>query len=178
MIVDIVGNGPSREMFTKSENFAIGCNFARDVSVDATCVIDRHVINKMHNYDYKPAPLIAQKAFKRTIKDYQSQGTPLPIYDLIDRIPGPEYSSGHHAVIYAANQLNATRVNLFGFDSFAKDSVESDTHEIWNNTVVWHRWKDWRNSWTRYFESRKDIQFHIYTLEPITIELPENVFNG
>lgn len=178
MIVDVVGNGPSRDIFERSENFAIGCNFARGIDVDATCVIDRHVINKMHNYDYKPAPLITQKAFKRMIKDYQGQGTPFTVYDLIDRVPGPKYSSGHHAVMYAVSQMKASQVNLYGFDSFAKDSVESDTHELWNNTVVWHRWKDWRESWIQYFEKMNSVQFHIHTMEPVAVELPENVFNG
>lgn len=174
MIFDVVGNGKSRELYSRSENFSIGCNFARNVEVDATCVIDAHVVDKMHNQRYIPPPIICPNFMRKKIKGYVSDRYPFKIHDLIVRVSGKEYSSGHHAVYYAVAQ-GATEINLYGFDSFTDENVDSDTHLLWDNVYSRSRWQSWRKIWLEYFEKYSGIKFNIFGYGDLNYEVPDNV---
>lgn len=175
MIAQVVGNGDSRKLYQrKPDAFTVGCNFARDIDVDVTCVIDRIVIDKMSNCKHDAPPLLTQKSFVMRLRNYNSEGWKNTVYDTFDRLKGSQYSAGHHAVFYVVDK-GYTTVELYGFDSFAEETVDSDTHKIWNNSFVPGRWREWRNAWVNYFNTKPDVSFVINTLNDVTIELPENV---
>ena len=163
----VIGNGPSRDKFQKFDlnDFVIGCNLSRDeYSVDLTAVIDPGMIEYIMSNQIELPPLIVTQGVKRKIN--KSNWQPKVSYTFDQRAKGN--SSGHFATQYLIDR-GYTHIHLWGCDSYFEDTVESFTHTEaeFEQPVNQNNYKRWRNAWHEMFKQHSQIQFYIYSSNPI-----------
>lgn len=164
----ILGNGPSRSLYSpdKEYDYRIGCNIPWAVT-DCTVIIDKDVmVAWSKNLDLIKCPAwLTNSAYSisgRMFVDHPAKylKTYLKQNDFIKGFKQhiAEHSSGHLAAQIAID-LGYTEIDLYGFDSYYKNTMESYTLEH-VKTIPSNRVESWRNIWNGIISSNPNVVFN------------------
>lgn len=158
MIAALLCNGPSRVAFKDRTgyNYVMGCNIPW-TDVDATTMIDvsvaRHYAmkeNKTYKVFLNDICWNCLKGFKESdmkLTDYLASNNLLG--GIVDE-PKQFYSSGHVAALELI-KLGATKIDVYGCDSYFEDVIDSFTWQYVPSTASdKHKAKqliEWRSNW-------------------------------
>ena len=160
MIVAVLGNGPSRKVYetsTTSYDLIIGCNIPW-TTVDETVILDEDIINlMMKNHDLIKVPIWFGKRAWHYLESCRKDRYFTHLFKgWIEH--KDKYSSGHWAVIKAI-ESGATKIDVYGMDSYWEDTVESITHQIVPNTNAdVKNITQWRENWKKVLDINPDIR--------------------
>lgn len=156
--IAILGNGQSREIFERIENFkpdiTIGCNIPQEgIKLDFTACVDAFAVsrafraNMPHYYrlergDFKLVlggraregikGVKAEPGGKETLLEFfkrmQYIHCVIPLFEDAKTIGQRYFSSGHLAFLFACRDYPDSNIHMFGFDSFFTGSASSYTH--------------------------------------------------
>lgn len=156
----ILGNGPSHKLYNSSSEYAlvIGCNIPWS-KVDFTVIMDENIIKEWQKVrDLINVPVYFsirawREAHKYKFRDYlKEHSLYLGLYE-------PEVdSTGHMAALIAINQ-GYKFIDLFGFDSYYYDNVESLTRQYVEDQPT-NNSKRWRDSWNKIIDSNPNVVFN------------------
>ena len=164
----ILGNGPSRSLYSPSKqyDYCIGCNIPWAVT-DCTVIIDKDVMAAWSkNLDLiKCSVWLTNSAYSisgrmfinhptKYLKTYLKQN------NLVNGFKQHKvgHSSGHLAAQVAID-LGYTEIDLYGFDSYFSNTMESYTlkHVA---TIPDNRVESWRKIWNSIISSNPDVVFN------------------
>lgn len=164
----ILGNGPSRSAYSpdKEYTYRIGCNIPWAVT-DCTIIIDPDVITAWSfKLDIIKCPVwLSRVAYSQT-GAVRIQSTRVKMRDWIQennlflgiQYQPEHYSSGHIAAVKAI-ELGYEDLDLYGFDSYFNDTMDSYTRQHVKDNPMNHVEK-WRRIWEKMIESYPDIKFN------------------
>lgn len=160
--VAILGNGPSRVLYKGGYDFAIGCNIPftdvkftviYDLDVAKLWQTDRDVIKcpaYFSNY--------AWNNIDTEFKDYLIYNN-FYLGNIIYRL-GDKFTSGHVAAQIAID-AGYDELDLYGFDSYFEDNVDSYTRNFLTTTLSGPAIvKYWREEWQRLIDSNTNVKFN------------------
>ena len=162
----ILGNGPSRKLYTGSihYDYKIGTNVPW-TDVNATVVMDVDIIIEWKkNKDLIKYPVYFSNtawSYADTLKfrEYiEEQGLFLGMFKVPKEDSNVRYSSGHYAAIKAI-ELGYKDLDLYGFDSYFLGNIESYTREFVNDTPA-NNSKRWSTLWEQMIFKHKDVTFN------------------
>ena len=164
----ILGNGPSRSAYSPDKEYAyrIGCNIPWAVT-DCTIIIDPDVVTAWSfKLELIKCPVWISRVAYRHSAGVRIQPTKVKMRDWIEDNnlflgiePQPEhYSSGHIATMKAV-QMGYKYIDLYGFDSYFTDTMDSYTRLHVVDKPMNHIIK-WRGVWDKIIESHPDIKFN------------------
>ena len=162
----ILGNGPSRALYTgdAAYDYVISTNIPW-TSSNMTIVMDEDIIiewNKNRNLIKVPT-YFSSKAwmFADSIK-FRSYILENNLYIGIFEIPkdGPSirYSSGHFAALKAID-MGYTELDLYGFDSYFANSIESYTRQFVICSPA-NNAERWKTLWNQLIYKHKGVTFN------------------
>ena len=162
----ILGNGPSRSLYSPENNYSIiiGCNIPW-TKVDWTMVMDEEVILAWSkNPQLITCPLYASVEawrYSAAIKFREyiiGQSLFLGLFERPKEISDIKYCSGHFAAIKAI-ELGYKHLDLYGMDSYFEDNIESSTREFIPRVPTNNAAK-WRKVWNEIISSNPEVVFN------------------
>lgn len=162
----ILGNGPSRSLYSPRNNYTvkIGCNIPW-TKVDWTMVSDEEVILAWSkNANIINCPIYASVEawrYSASIKFREyiiGQSLFLGLFQRPRETSDTKYCSGHFAAIKAI-ELGYKHLDLYGMDSYFEDNVESSTREFIPRVPINNAAK-WRKVWDQIISSNPDVVFN------------------
>ena len=158
--IDIVGNGASSRLWTRTDRPWIQCNIPHNQGTpDFAIIIDRQPITWMHENNYKlTCPIYGTKRANDLQKQYKLD------LDFHQEWINPQDSgfmnSGQAAVIKFADECE--QIHLWGFDSMYQsitNSLMDDKVKRVRNSSLKKQWDIW---WNRIFIKYPKQQFFVY----------------
>ena len=162
----ILGNGPSRKLYTGSihYDYKIGTNIPW-TEVNSTVVMDVDIIIEWKkNKDLIKYPVYFSDkawAYADTLKFREyilDKDLFLGMFEVPREDSSVRYSSGHCAAIKAI-ELGYKDLDLYGFDSYFSDTVESYTREFVKDSPA-NNSQRWTALWKRIIFKNKDVTFN------------------
>lgn len=171
MGIDIIGNGSSNTVFTKSSGYVIGCNVpTHGIPVNALSIIDNQPITWMRNNNWEPrVPVFCTPSVKDYAIKKNLSGDWHPVYEKRER-----YNAGLHATEYATRL--SKKIHLWGFDSLFSDDLTSQMDALVprNSRPPLNKW--WRPHWQALFDANPTVDFVIHIPQGKTCDkFAENV---
>lgn len=144
MLVNIVGNGPSRELWDGS-GWSIGCNIATDT--DVVCVWDKRPLDMVMAGKWKPAAplLLGPNAW-----EYQMQVNVwkrAQIVGMVEKHKGGYVRNAGQAAVLWVLRMGFRDIHLWGFDSIWTRDRSSLTHEVWGKPAKTFIPEKWNIGW-------------------------------
>lgn len=164
----ILGNGPSRSAYSpdKEYNYRIGCNIPWAVT-DCTIIIDPDVITSWSfKLDIIKCPVWLSKVAYRHSDKVNIQPTKKSMRKYIEENnlflgiqPQPDrYSSGHISTMKAI-ELGYKDLDLYGFDSYFRNEMDSYTRLHVKDKPMNHV-ERWRKVWDEIIEAHPNVNFN------------------
>lgn len=152
--IDIVGNGPSKNLYRDRGNTVIACNIPQDIRYDKLSIIDNQPIHWMKTNSWYPqceilcTPNVVETA----------QGLALNLKSVYKKLS--RMNSGLYAAEYVSGDYDV--INLWGMDSLWSEdlSSEMDSKVPRHNRPKLNQW--WRPHWVRIFRENPDTTYKIH----------------
>jgi hypothetical protein len=164
----ILGNGPSRSAYSpdKEYDYRIGCNIPWAVT-DCTIIIDPDVVTAWSfKLDIIKCPVWLSRVAYRHSDKVRIQPTKVTMRDYVEDNklflgiePQPEHYSSGHIATNKAIELGYKYIDLYGFDSYFEDTMDSYTRLHVKDKPMNHI-KKWRGLWDKIIASHPDIKFN------------------
>jgi len=155
--IDIVGNGPSCDLWQASYRYTVACNIPpKHVRYNCLSIIDNQPVLWMKNNSWAPrVPVYCTQLVKDTARSKNISGDWFPVYEKQTRT-----NSGQHAAEYFATK-NTNCIHLWGMDSLWSEDLTSvqDKIIIRHRRPPLNRW--WRPKWNEIF-SNTEIEYVIH----------------
>jgi hypothetical protein len=151
----ILCNGPSRNLYSDSSkyNYVIGCNIPW-TKVNSTVIMDAGVLEK---WEMPCAFYSSDRAWREFRKRDRFKDHLIEIFPA--RLDNP--TSGH-AALQIVISLGATKVDIYGCDSWLTDNTDSYTHQ-WVDSRAIDMSKQvsvWRQKWNEIISNNPDISIN------------------
>ncbi len=189
-VAHVIGNGDGAYLYKPTKGIKVTCNlppFAVD-NVYTTCMVDFKMMRAIAEgsvmvpgdwtIGYRPKKWCEMHPEFHMKYASQIRGfyTELPGY--VDNYT--DFNCGHMATHYAANELQADEVHMYGFDSLFDHNMRSCTDVYLNSDRSDgnnHRlMENWRPIWQKLFKEFPDTQFVLHhDHDKIKFKLSENV---
>lgn len=192
-VVHVIGNGDMAQMYQPSKGIKLTCNLPpfEIHDVYATCIVDFKMCRAINegsvNLDafqwvcgFRPQKYCTEmnpQFYMRHAHRIRTFYTKLPNY-------AGNYTNlncGHFATHYAATELQADEIHLYGFDSLFDSNMRSYTDFVLNSDrgdINNHRLtENWRPVWAGIFNEFKSTKFVFYHKhDAIKVPAPKNVY--
>jgi len=160
----ILGNGPSRLKYFDNKihyDTVAGCNVPW-VLVDWTVVLDEEVIKRWaEEPDLITVPTyFSRHAWAETDQVKQRRFFKQFFKNIV--IPGKDYDTSGHVACKILIKEGYTEIDLYGFDSWFDDTIESTSHELFSNQPI-HKEnfiKGWRKLWNDIITDYEEVQLN------------------
>lgn len=165
--VAILGNGPSRSLYQGGYEYVIGCNVPF-TKVDCTIIYDLEVAKLWQDiYELIKCPAyFSSYAWNNLDSKFKEYLVSKNYYlgNVIYRL-GDKFTSGHVAAQVAIDK-GYDELDLYGFDSYFVDNVDSYTREFLDTplrgtSIV----KYWRQEWNDLMDSNTNVRFNFKELK-------------
>lgn len=157
----ILGNGPSRTLYIKSDfDLVIGCNIPW-TEVDYTIIRDLDPIKVwMKDLSVIKCPSIISSDICSDIDpEFKSHLVKLGlIVNVFETIPNLHWSTGHYAAKLAID-WGYTELHLYGFDSLWSNNLDSSTREYIPDAPMVDRYI-WRRTWHWLINDNPNVVFN------------------
>lgn len=165
MKVAVLGNGPSRLSYLKhvSEYDTVaGCN-APWTRVDWTVVLDEEVVQRWaREPDLITVPTyFSRHAWAETDAIKKREFFKPFLIDLV--YPAKEYDTSGHIACRILIKNGYTEIDLYGFDSYWKDTIESLSHNLFKNHPDPNskkHYEGWRKMWNKIQEDNPGVKLN------------------
>ena len=161
----ILGNGPSRLKYFDNKikyDIIAGCNVPW-VNVDWTVVLDEEVVQK---WAREPDLITVPTYFSRHAwaeTDVVKQRNYFKQFLIEIVIPGKTYDTSGHVASRILIKKGCTEIDLYGFDSWFEDTIESVSHTMFKNHPSEnssHHIKGWRNKWNEIMNNNPEVKLN------------------
>ena len=160
----ILGNGPSRTKYFDNKihyDIVAGCNVPW-INVDWTVVLDDEVVSRWAKEpDLITVPTyFSRHAWMKTDQVKQRRFFKQFLKEIV--VPGKDYDTSGHVACKILMREGYTDIDLYGFDSWFEDTIESTSHELFNNypdnkaTFI----RGWRKLWNEMMENHPAVKLN------------------
>ena len=160
----LLGNGPSRELYLKNVfdyDTVVGCN-APWTRVDWTVVWDKEVIHVWSkNMDLIKVPTYFSRDAWATTDAIKKRDLFQPHFaGFVQR--SEMYDTSGHIACRLLIEHGYKEIDLYGFDSYWEDTIESISHDIFNNRSALPEslCDKWRKIWAKIQRTNKDVKLN------------------
>lgn len=158
----ILGNGPSLNLYYSSDiqyDYVIGCNIPW-TDVDFTVIMDEDIIDVWaKNFNLIKVPTyFSVKAWARTDRSKIRQYL-LDNNLFLGIITNRDLVSTGHMAVKKAIETGCTELDLYGFDSYHNETIDSITRDYVNNNPM-NNSKYWIKEWNNIMSNNPNIVFN------------------
>jgi hypothetical protein len=155
MYCAVLCNGSTRSLFVDSSqyNYVIGCNIPW-TKVDSTVIMDVGVLEKWNNPCNFYASVSAWREFRVRERFIDH------LIELFE--PMKEYDTTGHVALRKVIAMGATKVDIYGCDSWFTDDTNSYTHQWVDSRSIdmSKQVRVWRQRWNEIISNNPDVSIN------------------